>query len=42
MAVDDHPLTKCMFEVTLGYRWHRGLAPGYVVFEERLVPTYEL
>jgi hypothetical protein len=35
-------LTKCMFEVTLGYRWHRGLAPGYVVFEERLVPTYEL
>lgn len=40
-AVDDHPLTKCMFEVTLGYRRHRGLAPGYVVFEERLVPAYE-
>lgn len=38
----DHPLTKCTFEVTLGYRWHRGLVPGYVVFEEQLVPTYDL
>ena len=39
-VVDSHPLSQCLFEV-MYVQWYKGLMPGYVVFGERLVPSYE-